>query len=46
MWLRELRRCEDGSVLAKLIDEPFNPEMGVHVGDVVLLSLMIWEMVR
>lgn len=35
MWLREVSRNEDGSVIAKLIDEPFNPEMGVHVGDIV-----------
>ncbi len=40
MWLREIKRLNDGTVKAKLIDEPFNDEAGVHEGDVVTVVPM------
>ncbi len=35
MWLREVNCNENGSIDAKLLDDPFDPDMGVLTGDVV-----------
>ena len=35
IWVTETDRHPDGSVSARLLNEPYNPLMGVHEGDVV-----------
>lgn len=35
IWVTEIRRKSDGSIAAKVLNEPYNPLMGVHEGDIV-----------
>ncbi len=35
IWVTEIRRESDGSIAAKVLNEPYNPLMGVHEGDTV-----------
>jgi hypothetical protein len=35
MWVTELGKAEDGAIMVKLLNEPMNPLMGVHEGDLV-----------
>jgi hypothetical protein len=35
MWVTEQSRSEDGGIIAKLLNEPYNNLMGVHEGDLV-----------
>ena len=35
VWVREQKRIGDGSVTASVLNEPYNPLMGVHEDDTV-----------
>ncbi len=39
IWVREQKKMSDGSILALMIDEPFDPSFGIHKGDTVLVMI-------
>ena len=35
IWVTEKERRDDGIIIAKVLNEPYNPLMGIHEGDLV-----------